>query len=235
MDKNNNDFFNNNKAYENLLSNALIELGLKDFLSKNNKDSSVNSSNMFFKEILDSIPSGIGLYQIEENVKPLYVNEAMRELFGYVRNEDGISTQVKKVLSFDEDLKKVRIHVDQAIKNNETVESTFRVKNPDNSVSFYLIKGKYVGLYNNLPAIISIIVDVTKEVEFENDLKYRLAFDSVTDIYNKDEFYRKTEEIILNNPDKKYDLISLNIDRFKMFNYFFIIILLILYFVPLRG
>ncbi len=218
MDKKANCVFNNIETDKEVLSKALIELGLGEVINKNDNELVFNTSNQYLKEILDSIPGGIAIYEIDDKVKPLYVNKEILRIFGYTRFENGKSKQVVNIATIEEDLVKVKCMIDEAIKNNSIIESTFRLKNPDDSISHLLIKGVQIGSKNGHPIIISIIIDVTKEVKIENDLKYRIAYDSVTDIFNKDEFYIRTKDMLLKNPEKEYDIISLDVDRFKLIN-----------------
>ena len=42
--------------------------------------------------------------------------------------------------------------------------------------------------------------------------------DILTNVYNKEYFLSEVEYILQENPDKKYDLICFDIDRFKLIN-----------------
>ncbi len=218
MDKKTNNDFSFIKADKEMLNKALLQLGLGEIINKNNDELVFNTSNQYLKEVLDNIPGGVAIFEIDSDVKPLYVNEVLLRMFGYTKIEKDKSKKIKNIVLIEEDLIKIRQDIDEAIKYNNTIETTFRVKNPDDSFSYMLLKGVQIGNNNGFPIIISVILDVTKEVKIENDLKYRLAYDSVTDIFNKDEFYKRTKDMISSNPDKKYDIISLDVDRFKLLN-----------------
>ena len=47
---------------------------------------------------------------------------------------------------------------------------------------------------------------------------YLATYDELTGIYNKQAFYSKTKEMLLDNPDKNFDLLRINIERFKVLN-----------------
>lgn len=47
---------------------------------------------------------------------------------------------------------------------------------------------------------------------------YLATCDELTGIYNKQAFYAKTKEMLLDNPDKNFDLLRINIERFKVLN-----------------
>ena len=48
--------------------------------------------------------------------------------------------------------------------------------------------------------------------------EYLNTYDELTGIYNKQAFYAKTKEMLLDNPDKNFDLLRINIERFKVLN-----------------
>lgn len=47
---------------------------------------------------------------------------------------------------------------------------------------------------------------------------YMTTYDELTGIYNKQSFYTKTEEMLAENPDKNFDLLRVNVERFKVLN-----------------
>lgn len=47
---------------------------------------------------------------------------------------------------------------------------------------------------------------------------YLATYDELTGIYNKQAFYTKTKEMLLDNPDNNFDLLRINIERFKVLN-----------------
>ena len=47
---------------------------------------------------------------------------------------------------------------------------------------------------------------------------YLATYDELTGIYNKQAFYTKTKEMLLDNPDKNFDLLRINVERFKVLN-----------------
>lgn len=47
---------------------------------------------------------------------------------------------------------------------------------------------------------------------------YLATYDELTGVYNKQAFYAKTKEMLLDNPDKNFDLLRINIERFKVLN-----------------
>lgn len=47
---------------------------------------------------------------------------------------------------------------------------------------------------------------------------YQSVYDELTGVYNKQAFYEKTEEMLHDHADKRFDLLRINIERFKVLN-----------------
>ena len=47
---------------------------------------------------------------------------------------------------------------------------------------------------------------------------YLSTYDELTGVYNKQAFYAKTKEMLLDNPEKNFDLLRINVERFKILN-----------------
>ena len=72
-------------------------------------------------------------------------------------------------------------------------------------------KNEYIGFFLNL------IDNTEKHIAFEKE-KYLATHDTLTGLYNKNYFAKKTSEILNENPDKEWLLICSNIKDFKLVN-----------------
>ena len=72
-------------------------------------------------------------------------------------------------------------------------------------------KNEYIGFFLNL------IDNTEKHMAFEKE-KYLATHDTLTGLYNKNYFAKKTSEILNENPDKEWLLICSNIKDFKLVN-----------------
>ena len=72
-------------------------------------------------------------------------------------------------------------------------------------------KDEYIGFFLNL------IDNTEKHIAFEKE-KYLATHDTLTGLYNKNYFAKKTSEILNENPDKEWLLICSNIKDFKLVN-----------------
>lgn len=53
---------------------------------------------------------------------------------------------------------------------------------------------------------------------FDGAEEHRFLYDELTGIYHKQSFYLKTKEMLMENPDKDFDLLRINVERFKVLN-----------------
>ena len=72
-------------------------------------------------------------------------------------------------------------------------------------------KNEYIGFFLNL------IDNTEKHIAFEKE-KYLATHDTLTGLYNKNYFAKKTSEILKENPEEEWLLLSSNIKDFKLIN-----------------
>ena len=66
-----------------------------------------------------------------------------------------------------------------------------------------------------------VVKDRTEEIANYQKEHYRMTHDELTGLYNKEYFYEQAEQVLTNNPDKKYYLMCTNISGFKVYNELF--------------
>lgn len=59
---------------------------------------------------------------------------------------------------------------------------------------------------------------VRQNTSKSSEMEYLNTYDELTGIYNKQAFYVKTQEMLQENPLRKFDLLRVNIERFKVLN-----------------
>ena len=66
-----------------------------------------------------------------------------------------------------------------------------------------------------------VVNDRTEEIANYQKEHYRMTHDELTGLYNKEYFYEQVEQVLANNPEKKYYLMCTNISGFKIYNELF--------------
>ena len=74
------------------------------------------------------------------------------------------------------------------------------------------------GLNNQLARVTGILQDVNNEMEIKAELEFRADYDSVTKLYNSEAFYRTVREEIFLYPEKKFAIIGIDIEHFRIIN-----------------
>lgn len=96
---------------------------------------------------------------------------------------------------------------------------TIRLKNRDQNYRWYkLVLSSLLDENGVNFRVIGTINDVDEVVKYENTLKYRAEYDALTGIYNVEAFYCHAKRMMEENPDKKYAIIRMDINRFKFVN-----------------
>ena len=72
-------------------------------------------------------------------------------------------------------------------------------------------------MYKGVGVMAENVENINKD-EKNNDLLYRASYDELTGVLNKRTFYLKAKEMMINNPDKQFQLLRMNVARFKVIN-----------------
>lgn len=64
----------------------------------------------------------------------------------------------------------------------------------------------------------AIVLDITPLKEASDALMYQISYDPLTGIFNRSAFYQHVQEVLENNPEQPFELMSLDIERFKIIN-----------------
>lgn len=142
------------------------------------------------RELLDILcqmmPSGIIGGYIEKDF-PLYVvNDAMLEMLGYTYEEFMEATDGKVVNSFcEEDAERVCEYVFQKMREGKEYAIEYRVKKKDGSYLWVHDVGRKIVADDGRDAIISVLIDISKDVQHRMKLMEETARDYLTDVYNR--------------------------------------------------
>lgn len=113
---------------------------------------------------------------------------------------------------FDEFLKNLRT-------SNLVERVTLRLLNKYGVYVWYTITVQVLRGLNNEPVrYLGTFQNVDTEMKIKSEMEYRADYDSLTDVYNSEAFYRRVREIINNNTDKNYAIFSIDIDKFRLIN-----------------
>ncbi|MBM6948030.1 diguanylate cyclase domain-containing protein [Mordavella massiliensis] len=173
------------------------------------------------KEILDIVcrimPGGIIGGYIEEGF-PLYViNDTMLEMMGYTYEEFVEAVDGMVANSFHEDdADRVTREVLERMKTNREYSIEYRVRKKDGGYLWVYDVGRKITTEDGREAIISVLMDVSKDVQNRIRLMEESSRDFLTEVYN-----RRGGESLLKERMKipmPYAFLMLDLDDFKQVN-----------------
>lgn len=105
------------------------------------------------------------------------------------------------------------------IKAGKLAKALVRLKKIDSSYTWCELSATCVkDSDGKLEKVIGTINLVDAEITVRQKLKDRAEVDVLTGLHNKDSFYQKTREMLMENPGRKYIIVCIDIERFRMIN-----------------
>ncbi|RDU22034.1 putative bifunctional diguanylate cyclase/phosphodiesterase [Anaerosacchariphilus polymeriproducens] len=191
----------------------------KNYLERLKLEQDLEDTTIRLAALINSVPGGILTCEVSDKMKIVYCNDAVPTLWGYTKEEFFIlGKQGVQSLIYEEDWEMVHEEILSAIQDNRTLEYICRIKHKDGFYPWVHVIGVKFKEENNHPIFNIVIIDVTKEKENELKFRYMAEYDSLTGIYNRDTFFRKTKEMLNQNKNEKYVLIHWDVERFKVIN-----------------
>lgn len=122
--------------------------------------------------LLDNIKAGVGLFEVGDNIRALYLNNAFYECIGYSKAEYAVNENNIFGTLLLEDVADFATCISERVSRKEVVEYTVRGYRHDRSVGWFDIKG--VPMENRItddPIYLAVITDVTDTKEREYQLE----------------------------------------------------------------
>ncbi len=102
------------------------------------------------------------------------------------------------------------------------IKTTVRTELIDGSYVWCKFAAKVTFTKQGAPSrITGTIQNVTNEQEYLNTLRRKAEYDTITDIYNKQTFFARTEYLLKHHSPSDFCIIRFDVDNFKMINEFF--------------
>jgi diguanylate cyclase (GGDEF)-like protein len=205
------------KRVENILIKHVLERErLKDALEKTERD---------FRSLSSSVPGGICVWRYSEHLEVTYYNDGLCDIIGCTRQEFAEKFADDLVqLIYKEDRKRVLESFYDKSKVGDQITLIYRIYHTQGirwvkmSNICYMIEG-------GITVCRAVFIDVTDEknneflIEKQNkELKHRLEYDPLTEIYNRYGFCNHVARDIQLDIEQDYVIIMMDIERFKVIN-----------------
>ena len=173
-----------------------------------------SSQKKLLKLMSDVIPGGIMGGYMEDGF-PLYViNDELLGYMGYTYEElmNDTGGMMARIIHPD-DLSMVEKRVWDGFQNGGEYQVQYRMRRKNGTYLWVYDKGRFITAEDGRPAMISIIMDISKSIELQRRLTQEATLDALTHLLNRREATRRLEMA-----DGKGALMLIDIDDFKRLN-----------------
>ncbi|AEV29640.1 diguanylate cyclase (GGDEF) domain-containing protein [Sphaerochaeta pleomorpha str. Grapes] len=144
---------------------------------------------------------------------PLYANSKVLEQHQFPSSEEFCSGIPNALDLFGAD---IRPQLESKIEKAIETQGSFTFFMKAHSLQVQMSWLPY--LYSGAPVFLLVSINNYEQDAKQKELVTMLELDSLTGLYNREAFYRKTENLIKENPETTYLYIRWNVVRFKMIN-----------------
>ena len=172
--------------------------------------------------MMNNAPGGVSMLEREADgtYNFLYCTNGMAELLRY---PDYITCMAELSESpfgmIDEGtMEMLDMQIADAIEKNRKVEATVCCQAHDGDVIWVILKIQVTKLGDGKAQIYCFAADVTKEKEYENELKVNAYQDTLTGLYNRNAFFTNASRMLEEDKGTDFSVMRLNIGGFKLIN-----------------
>lgn len=171
--------------------------------------------------LINSIPGGIIIFKVSKDhvLSVDYFNDKIPQLLGYERREfrELVNKDLFSIV-YSDDVKRIRLTIRDYL-HIERFEETFRLLHRDGSVRWVTLRAeKEDKELLSETVFVAVLINVTKEKKFCQELLFQDKHDQLTGIYNKKTFFKKTGELLQKQTDQSFSFVRFDIDNFKIVN-----------------
>ena len=163
---------------------------------------------------------GILVYEYTAADKEYYLCSNFEDVFTIDRNALTDEWAIINMLDIHSEDKEIFERFIESVKTSPLVQKvTVRIKNKFGIYVWYTVTIQALrGLENEVVRYLGTFQNVDTEMKIKGEMAYRADYDSLTDVYKSEAFYKKTSEIINVRTDTEFALFSIDIDKFRLIN-----------------
>lgn len=153
--------------------------------------------------ILRMVSVGVGTFEYKAGNEYVDISTTLADMFSFAVDFEDVN-RVSGYQFF-------KVYNNMRKNKDDVFENTYKVSsNPDR---WYEVQTLQEG-----DSFLGVVTDVTKDVINNRDIEYERTHDLLTDIYNRQTFYRKTYDIIENQNLKYSAVVLIDLDNLKQAN-----------------
>lgn len=175
------------------------------------------------ERLMNNAPGALVLCEEDENgdLKVIYCSKGLADIMGYADYEgylaELIDTPTSRTDNPDE-VSAFKRALGVAAVTGTQVEQEFRCRDCNDNLIWVMLRGRLLRGEKGKMTVYGFINDITREKEYEQELKISVYYDSLTGLYNRNAFYDRAKSLLNENPDTVYAAMRFNIGSFKLIN-----------------
>ncbi|MCR5419769.1 MAG: EAL domain-containing protein [Lachnospiraceae bacterium] len=164
--------------------------------------------------------TGILVYEYYVADNEFYICPMFDEIFELDKSKlDNAWSVINMLNPFEEDEKSYAEYIEKIKVSKQTLKTTVRLYNKNGVPVWYTIIIQPLHGLNNKPVrYLATFQNVDVEMRIKAEMEYRADFDSLTDLYKAEAFYKRVENFVHLNEDKQIAILSVDIDKFRIIN-----------------
>ncbi len=194
-----------------------LDVNDEERLEQRAKENDIN-----FENVISNAPVGIAMCEKGDDGKLhiIYSSKGMADIFGYPDYDTYVNevenTERKMISEFE--AHDFRNKMNHAIVSGTPIEYTFHCRSYNQKPLWILTRAQFMKSDSGRLRLYCFISDVTKEKEYEIELRNNAYYDSLTGLYNRSAFMLGAKGLLKENPDTDYVIYRINIGSFKVIN-----------------
>lgn len=160
------------------------------------------------------------VYRADAGHSLLFSDEELWHMLGYTEEDKVDSHHPQNMLSliYGKDRCGVQNEVRLQLLRKAAYQTEYRMQRKDGSLLWVIECGRCVTADSGELHCHSIVLDITPLRETSESFVYHESYDELTKLYNKRAFYQKAQELISLHPEKTFEIMRMDIERFKIIN-----------------
>ena len=160
------------------------------------------------------------VYQVGRERRLLSYSEEFWRMLGYTSAEalqEKIGARMMELVP-EEDHKTIQNILTRQLLRKDIYQVEYRMRCADDSLLWVIECGRRELDEENRAVFHSVILNITPLKRTRENLIYQVSYDDLTGLYNKTAFYQKAQELLSAYPDKEFEIMRMDIERFKVIN-----------------
>ncbi|MDD3362364.1 MAG: EAL domain-containing protein [Hespellia sp.] len=213
-----------------IITRRVDNLIRKYVLERRTMQAKLKTASEELDNLVDAIPGGVGIFEISDKVDWIYFNDGLHKLLGYTKEifETELREETLKKSIVEEDFELLSEKIKESLVTGEKFQVTVRAKKATGEIIWVAINAHQLNVESEYPRFQMVFMNVTEEKKIEQEMKemlsklqYRMKWDVLTGIYNRQGFYHASAEMRAHDKGTPYVIAVWNIDHFKVVNELF--------------